>query len=163
MKSFGINKTFFARMLFGMFIIGLFAACTKDNIKLPAITPPYGDRPLQDTPLPDEFTYDQLYWKIDTNTQQLITWQDIPAEYSNKTVTVVTGVGNEIILISKYNGSSSQSLYYKKLFNQIGVFKRYSGNVPKMNKNGNWIDYAVQSAFFIRDNGGFNSITVTFK
>lgn len=148
------------------FVLILMVACSKDDVSpLPAVTP-YSNPP-QDTPLPKELVFDPLYWEVLADTRQLVTWLAVPDNYSLEELRSVVAVGDSInINIPKYKSSSTQSLYYIKSFNQVGVYKNYSGDPPQQDKNIRSFEdifkYMLSYTFFIRDNVEFRVIKLNF-
>ena len=144
----------------------IMVACSKDDVSLLPPVTPYSN-PSRDTPLPKELVFDPLYWEVRANTSQLVTWLTVPHNYSLEMLRSVVAVGDSILInIPKYHSSSTQSLYYVKSFNQVGVYKSYSGNPPQVDKNISSFEdifkYMTSYAFFIRDNVEFRSIKLNF-
>ncbi len=105
--------------------------------------------------------------KDDVDTRQLVTWLAVPDNYSLEELRSVVAVGDSInINIPKYKSSSTQSLYYIKSFNQVGVYKNYSGDPPQQDKNIRSFEdifkYMLSYTFFIRRNVEFRVIKLNF-
>ncbi len=106
-------------------------------------------------------------WEVLADTRQLVTWLAVPDNYSLEELRAVVAVGDSInINIPKYKSSSTQSLYYIKSFNQVGVYKNYSGDPPQQDKNIRSFEdifkYMLSYTFFIRRNVEFRVIKLNF-
>jgi len=140
-----------------LLLLLIVTACRKGEVIVTAVTPPPGN-----TVLTNELIFEELHWEIRTTTSQLISWLDIPDSYSATKLTLVRGEGESSIIIPKYNGSTTQLLYYITSFKKIGIYKYYMGDPPRRNQYDNVVEYGIAFTYFIKDNVGFHKVKLNF-